>query len=91
MSFNAPFEHFRFKEMPFGINSAPMVSQRVISQVFEALQGVILDNVLLWLRVLKELCERLGKVLQRVKERYVACIRLPRVNNWSSRSSFYWM
>ena len=39
-TFNTPFEHYRWKRMPFGICSAPEVFQRRMHELIEGLKGV---------------------------------------------------
>nr|XP_058968946.1 uncharacterized protein LOC131795390 [Pocillopora verrucosa] len=39
-TFNTPFGHYRWKRMPFGINSAPEVWQRRMREHIEGLKGV---------------------------------------------------
>ncbi len=40
ITFNTPFGRYRWKRMPFGINSAPKVFQRRMHKLVEDLEGV---------------------------------------------------
>ena len=39
-TFNTPFGRYRWKRMPFGINSAPEVWQQRMNEIVEGLKGV---------------------------------------------------
>ncbi|KAK3755128.1 hypothetical protein QZH41_005886 [Actinostola sp. cb2023] len=68
-TFNTPFGRYKFNRMPFGINSAPEVFQRRMSQAFEDIEGCdeIVDDILIWGRDEKEHNDRLAKVLKRAR------------------------
>ena len=50
LTFNTPFGRYQYLRMPFGINSAPEVFQKKMTQTFEDLSGVktIADDILIW-------------------------------------------
>ncbi|XP_063411616.1 uncharacterized protein K02A2.6-like [Mytilus trossulus] len=62
---------FRYKRLMFGINSAPEMYNKVMSQVFQGLDGVrnIFDDVVVYGSTSNEHNERLDAVLQRLEER----------------------
>ena len=68
-TFNSPFGRYRFKRLPFGISSAPEVYQKVISEIFEGLDGVecIVDDILVWGTTQQQHDERLRQVLERAR------------------------
>jgi len=49
-TFNTPYGRYRFLRLPFGINSAPEVFQRRMTQAFEDIDGAqaIVDDILIW-------------------------------------------
>ena len=49
-TFNTPFGRYKFKRLPFGLSSAPDVFQKVISEMFESIEGVevVVDDILVW-------------------------------------------
>jgi len=69
-TFNTPFGRYRFKRLPFGINSASEVFQKAMSEMFDDIEGAvsIIDDVLIWGKDLQEDDERLQQVLGRVRE-----------------------
>ena len=69
--FISPFGRFRFKVMPYGINSATEIFQYCFEQIFGDLEGVciMIDDLLVWGVNEKEHDERLKKVLDRARER----------------------
>ena len=56
--------------MPFGLNCASEIYQSVMSRMVEDIEGaeVIVDDILVWGRTLKEHDQRLQKVLNRTRE-----------------------
>ena len=68
-TFNTPFGRYAFKRLPFGICSAPEVYQRIMTQLFDDIDGceVIVDDLLIWGRDTEEHDERLRKVLERAR------------------------
>ncbi|XP_063412611.1 uncharacterized protein K02A2.6-like [Mytilus trossulus] len=62
---------FRYKRLMFGINCAPEMYNKVMSQVFQGLEGVrnIFDDVVVYGSTSNEHNERLDAVLQRLEER----------------------
>ena len=69
-TFNTPFGLYRFLRLPFGINSAPEIFQRRITQTFEDIDGAdaIVDDILIWGKDVTEHNKRLEQVLQRVRD-----------------------
>ena len=62
-TFNTPFGRYMFKQQPFCISSAQDVFQRIMSEIFQDIEGVelLVDDILVWTeteeqhnRVLKE-------------------------------------
>ncbi|VDI17945.1 Hypothetical predicted protein [Mytilus galloprovincialis] len=62
---------FRYKRLMFGINCAPEMYNKVMSQVFQGLEGVrnIFDDVVVYGSTSNEHNDRLDAVLQRLEER----------------------
>ena len=60
----------RFTRLPFGASIAPEVFQKVMDEVFEGCDGVLvyLDDILIFAKDLKTLRKRQAKVLKRVVE-----------------------
>ena len=69
LTFNSPFGRYQCKRLPFGINSAPEIFQRKVSQMFEGLEGtdVIMDDILVWGKDKTEHDHRLKQTLDRVR------------------------
>ena len=65
LTFNTPFGRYQYLRMPFGINSAPEIFQKRMTQAFEDLIGVktIADDILVWGRNEAEHNHRLEQVL----------------------------
>ena len=65
LTFNTPFGRYQYLRMPFGINSAPEIFQKRMTQAFEDLSGVrtIADDILVWGRSEAEHNHRLEQVL----------------------------
>ncbi|KAL9987237.1 hypothetical protein ACROYT_G001509 [Oculina patagonica] len=70
LTFNTPFGQYRYLRMPFGINSAPEIFQKRMTQAFEDLSGVktIADDILIWGRNEVEHNHRLEQVLERSRK-----------------------
>ncbi|KAL9983140.1 hypothetical protein ACROYT_G005272 [Oculina patagonica] len=66
LTFNTPFGRYQYLKMPFGINSAPEIFQKRMTQAFEDLSGVktIADDILIWGRNEVEHNHRLEQVLE---------------------------
>ena len=49
-TFNIPFGRYKFKRLPFGLSSSQDVFQKVMSEMFEDIEGVevVVDDVLIW-------------------------------------------
>ena len=49
-TFNAPFGRYKFNRLPFGLSCAQDVFQRIMSEMFEDIEGVevVVDDVLVW-------------------------------------------
>lgn len=67
---STPYGRYRFLRMPFGISTAPEVSQKAMHQVLQCLDGVdvVMDDILVWGSTKEEHDRRLRNVLQRRKE-----------------------
>ncbi|XP_047037821.1 uncharacterized protein K02A2.6-like isoform X1 [Helicoverpa zea] len=65
-TFITPFGRYRFRRLPFGVSCAPEEFSRVISQMFENVEGVIpyLDDLCVYADSVKQLKDRLQKVLE---------------------------
>ena len=60
-----------FKRLPFGLSSLQDVFQRVMTQMFEDLEGVevVVDDILVWGNNEKQHDDRLIRVLERAHYR----------------------
>ena len=69
-TFNTPFGRYRFLRLPFGLNSAPEVFQRRMSQAFDDIDGtsIIMDDILIWGKDVAQHDHRLRQVLQRARD-----------------------
>lgn len=69
-TFGTPFGRYCFLRLPFGIASAPEVFQRVLSEIFEGIEGVrvYIDDILIWGRDQAEHDERLLRVLEAARK-----------------------
>lgn len=68
-TFSSPFGRFRFLRMPYGINSASEVFQRAMEQIFTGYPcAVIVDDIIIGGRDMKEHEQNLRKVLDRARE-----------------------
>jgi hypothetical protein len=72
-TFNTPYGRYKFNRLPMGLKSAPEVYQKVMTQLFDDIDGcdVIVDDILIWGSSLEEHNSRLTKVLDRARERGV--------------------
>jgi hypothetical protein len=65
-TFITPFGRYRFRRLPFGISSAPEEFSRIITQIFENVEGVIpyVDDLCIYGDSIEQLNNRLNKVLE---------------------------
>ena len=70
LTFNTPFGRYQYLRMPFGINSAPEIFQKRMTQAFDDLSGVktIADDILVWVRNKAEHNHRFEQVLERSRK-----------------------
>ena len=70
LTFHTPFGQYQYLRMPFGINSAPEIFQKRMTQVFDDLSGVntIADDILICGRNKAEHNHRLEQVLERSRK-----------------------
>ena len=70
-TFNSPFGRYMFKRLPLGLSSAQDVFQRVMSQMFEDIEGVkvVVDDILIWGENEQQHDDRLIQVLERARHR----------------------
>ena len=70
-TFNTPFGRYMFKRLPFGLCSSQDIFQRVMSEMFEGVEGVevVVDDILVWGENEQQHDERLAKVLERARLR----------------------
>lgn len=68
-TFQTPWGRYAFKRLLFGLNSAPEIFHRVISQVFENIENVVSfqDDILLWANTEKQLHNILIKIFKKAK------------------------
>lgn len=68
-TFQTPFGRFYFKRLPFGLSCAPEIFHRVVSQIFEKIDGVqsFQDDILIWGETEKQLTERVNAVLDKAQ------------------------
>ena len=66
-TFNTPFGRYKFKRLLFGLSSAPDVFQKVMSEMFEDIEGVevVVDDILVWGTTEEQHDARLMQVLER--------------------------
>lgn len=69
-TFNTPYGRYSFKRLPFGINSASEVYQRIICDMVQDLEGVesIIDDIIIFGKDTEEHDKRLRALLQRCRE-----------------------
>ena len=74
-TFNTSFGRYMFNRLPFSISSAQDVFQRIMSEIFQDIEGVevLVDNILIWAeseehdRILKEvLCRSRSRNLKMI-------------------------
>ena len=70
-TFNTPFGRYSYTRLPFGINTAPEVSQNIMSHLFDDIEGVevIVDDLVVWGENTEQPDFRLRQVLDRCRER----------------------
>ena len=68
-TFNTPFGRYKFNRLPFGLSCAQDVFQRIMSEMFEDIEGVevVVDDVLIWGETEDQHDSRLVKVLERAR------------------------
>lgn len=68
-TFNTPFGRFKFFRLPYGLNCAPEVFHRIITELFSDIEGVIvyIDDLIITESTMVEHNQRLRKVF-RAKE-----------------------
>ena len=73
LTFNTAFGRYKFLRMPFGISSAPEIWERVMSEVFEGIDGVeiIRDEVLIKGKTMEEHNQALKAALDRARQRNI--------------------
>ena len=71
--FNTEFGRYKFERLPFGINVAPEMFQRIMNETFTDIDGVevIMDDILIFAPNQEEHDKILEKVLQRCTEKNV--------------------
>ena len=69
-TFNSPFGRYSYTRLPFGIASAPEVFQKVMSHLFQDIEGVevIVDDLVVWGADVEQHDVRLRQVLDRCRE-----------------------
>ena len=70
-TFNTPFGRYMFKRLPFGISSAQDVFQRIMSEIFQDIEGVevLVDDILVWTETEEQHDRILNEVLSRARSR----------------------
>jgi len=70
-TFNTPFGRYMFKRLPFGLSSSQDIFQRVMSEMFEDIEGVevVVDDILVWGENEQQHDARLSQVLERARLR----------------------
>ena len=73
LTFNTIYGRYRFLRLPFGINSASELFQRIMSEIFQDIHGVevLVDDILIYAPNKEEHDKILEKVLERCRERNV--------------------
>nr|XP_034828815.1 uncharacterized protein K02A2.6-like [Maniola hyperantus] len=69
-TFNTPFGRYRFKRLPFGINCAPEIFHRIMTETFGVLPGVMVyaDDILVYGKDRQEHDENLQRVFKKAQE-----------------------
>ncbi|KAL2090027.1 hypothetical protein ACEWY4_014715 [Coilia grayii] len=72
-TFNTPFGRYAYKRPPFRINTAGEIFQRLMTEMFEDMDGVqvIVDDILVWGQTKEQNNQRLKQVLDRVREKNI--------------------
>ncbi len=72
-TFNTPFGRYRFLRMPFGLNVAPEIFQRRMTQLFERVEGVqvVMDDILIYGATEQQHYERVIQVLDILEKAHV--------------------
>ncbi|XP_063955561.1 uncharacterized protein K02A2.6-like [Lytechinus pictus] len=75
LTFNTPYGRYRFLRLPFGINSASEIFQRIMTDMFSDIEGleVLVDDILIYGPSESVHDQRLKQVLERCREK---CIKL---------------
>ena len=70
-TFNTPYGRYMFKRLPFGLSSSQDIFQRIMSEMFEDIEGVevVVDDLLVWGEDEEQHDSRLLKVLERARAR----------------------
>ena len=70
-TFNTPFGRYMFKRLPFGISSAQDVFQRIMSEIFQDIEGVevLVNDILVWTETEEQHDRILNEVLSRARSR----------------------
>ena len=70
-TFNSLFGHYMFKCLPFGLSSVQDIFQKMMTEMFEDIEGVeaVVDDILVWGTNEAEYDSRLIKVLDRARLR----------------------
>ena len=70
-TFNTPFGRYMFKRLPFGLSSSQDIFQRIMSDMFQDIDGVefVVDDLLIWGETDEQHDRRLKQVLERARQR----------------------
>ena len=70
-TFNTPFGRYMFKRFPFGLSSSQDIFQRIMSDMFQDIDGVevVVDDLLIWGETDEQHDSHLKRVLERVRQR----------------------
>ena len=70
-TFNTPLGRYMFKRLPFGLSSSQDILQRLMSDMFQDLDGVevVVDDLLIWGETIQQHDRRLKQVLDRARQR----------------------
>lgn len=68
-TFSTPFGNYRFNRLPFGLNVSTQAYQRIVTEIFKGIDGVVMyvDDILVYAPDKTILQERLRKVLDACK------------------------
>ena len=68
-TFNTPYGRYHFQRLPFGVQSAPEVSQKAMDQIFsECSCEIIVDDILIWGATEEDHDQNLLQALEQVRE-----------------------